>query len=257
MTKVKTNQAEFDKAIKGVDTSILNGVDHHRFNYVITLGLTKHSKGVMFVLYAVTNPHTMNAEKTNIFVYKDLYLGQLSSDFGKAVEAARAKIPKYKILVWDDTTFINRKFNVLNFGKYNGKTVEEIFDIDQKYIFWAAKNVSPKTKKMSELFAQYRIIERDLAIKENRTKSNGALPLDLVKTTRKLKVYSFSHGFYPNQFQTRLRDENGNKFSYTGKWLDDVGEEVVFTGFVKGSFEAMGVMFNTLAIRKPKLVTVS
>jgi len=38
---------------------------------------------------------------------------------------------------------MNSKNFVFNFGKYKGKTIEEVFNIDDEYLFWIEKNFKP------------------------------------------------------------------------------------------------------------------
>ena len=112
---------------------ILDGEDNKMRDYYITLGQSSSSKGVMFVLYSVLKK-CMSAH-----VDPYTYLGQLSNNLEDAVYAARKKVKKFKIQIADEETMEKRKLsNIIGFGKYKGKTIEEIFDIDYKYVYWLA-----------------------------------------------------------------------------------------------------------------------
>jgi uncharacterized protein (DUF3820 family) len=57
----------------------------------------------------------------------------------------------------------------LNFGKYEGKTPEEIAEIDEGYIVWMYDNVTPKycTKELRD-YCEMDIREQEDIINENR-----------------------------------------------------------------------------------------
>jgi len=222
------------------DLSILDGVKHETRRFVITIGQSSASKGVMFVLYSC--PLKMNP------YIKDTYLGTLAIDFEDAIQNARKKLGHYRIDVDIDETFGSRRENnTFPCGKYTGKTVADVFDMDYKYIFWAARNFTCKSKKLMMELAEYGEIAKDLILEENRSKSNDALPIDSKKVERELKILSKWENFYGVTF--RLMDDKGNIFQYEGKDLGEKGETIQLTCKVKGSFESMGKVINKIRLR--------
>jgi hypothetical protein len=109
---------------KDIDFDILKGDVNPLRNYVITLGQTCASKGVMFVMYSYlkecNSPHVNPAN----------YLGNLGADMQTAVANARKRVPKFEIQIEDWETVSKRLTNnTMPFGKYKGSSIESIFSL--------------------------------------------------------------------------------------------------------------------------------
>lgn len=226
---------------------MLNGDINPLRDYYITLGQSSSSKGVMFVLYSVlkkcTSPH----------VNPYCYLGQLSDNLGDAIISARKKIGKFKIEIIDAETLRVRKLpDVIGFGKYNGKTIEEIFDIDFKYVYWLSTKSNngelTVNQKLHNTLKNYYDISKELIIEENKKKSNTSLPIDLKLVERTFTCYSSRTNFeYTIQ---RFKDVDGNIFQYQGKKLaEKEGDIITIKCKVKSSYEYMGYTYNKINLR--------
>lgn len=232
--------------------AILEGDTNPLRDYYITLGQSSSSKGVMFVLYSVLK------KCTSAYVNPYTYLGQLSNNFTDAVHAARKKIKTFRIDVDSEETFAERKqSNVLGFGKYKGKTIEKIFDVDHKYIFWLSSKVNQGefkklNKKLTNALNEYHAISKEMIVTENKAKSNPALPLDTELVERTLTCYRIitPQVEWEDVVTQRFKDEAGNTFQYKGtRQLADVDETITLKCKVTANWEALGYVFNKINLR--------
>lgn len=216
-------------------------------DYFITLGQSSGSKGVMFVLYV------LNKKCVSAHVDPFNYLGQLSDNLPDAIVSARRKVGKFQIILDADETFRDRKLpDQIGFGKYKGKTIEEIFDIDPKYIFWLGNTANQgKLKVNSRLqntLNEYFLISKELVIEENKKKSQPALPIDSKKVERTLTCYKLINDI--DFYTQRFKDSDGNIFQYKGKKLvEKEGDTVTIGCKVTKSFESLGYVFNKINLR--------
>lgn len=100
-------------------------------------------RGVYFTLW-VYNP----MGRRNPFTYG----GNLSTDLLKAVEKICTKTGNQVTL--GTTTNFNPNYpkeGIINFGKYSGKTLTEIYEADPNYILWFASKYEPKTQHATGL----------------------------------------------------------------------------------------------------------
>lgn len=226
---------------------VLNGEVNPLRDYFITLGQSSGSKGVMFVLYV------LNKKCVSAHVDPFNYLGQLSDNLPDAIISARRKVGKFQIILDADETFRDRKLpDQIGFGKYKGKTIDEIFDIDPKYIFWLGNKANNGELKVnSRLFntlKEYYSISRELVIEENKQKSKPALPIEIKKVERTLTCYKIVN--YGDYFLQRFKDSDGNIFQYQGKMLvEKEGDVVTISCKVTKSFESLGLVFNKINLR--------
>jgi len=222
------------------DLSILDGIQHEDRRFVITLGQSSSSKDVMFVLYSC--PLKMSSYN------KNTYLGNLAIDFEEAIKNARRKLGHYRIDVDTEETFGLRRDNgTFPCGKYSGKTIAEIFDIDHKYIFWAANNFTCSSIKLMRELAEYGKLSKILILEENEKNTKPALPIDTIKVERKLTIVSNWETEFG--FAQRLIDSENNIFQYTGKLLGNKGEEITIACKVKKSWTSMGKVINKINLR--------
>lgn len=249
MRKIK--DIEITEEIK----KMLDGENNPLRQYLITLGQTYASKGVLFVLYAY------NIGCTSPYAKSLTYLGNLGADINTAVINARKRIPKFQLIIDEYETVQNRRHNdTMPFGKYKGKTIEEIFDIDEKYIFWLSNSDSLryiKSKKLFESLAQYSEIAKENIIAENEAKTNPALPIDEQRVERNLKLYrrdSLGKGEYGlpvNVF--KFIDDLGNKYYYKGSATKlhklSVNDTILLSCKVIDNFTSIGIVFNKISLR--------
>jgi len=239
---------------------LLKGETNPLREYVITLGQSNGSKGVMFVLYSYLK------KCESAYANPAVYLGTLSSDFETAVLKARQRVPKFQINIEEYETFRNRlRPCVMPFGKYKNQTIEEIFEQDEKYLFWLSGSDSImyiKSQTTIDIVRQYAEIAKENIVVANREASNPALELETALVERKLTVYSYkleevpSYSGYGNDYTEtyKMKDEFGNKFVYRGKSskLDRDTKEITLKCRVVDSFESLGVTFNKIKLTKGK-----
>jgi len=233
---------------------ILKGEDNSMRDYYITLGQSPSSKGVMFVLYSVLK------KCTSAYVNPYTYLGQLSNNLNDAVTAARAKIAKFQIQVIDEETMQDRKqSDILGFGKYKDKTIEQIFDIDHGYVFWLSSAINNGTfkkklnKKLTNALNEYHAISKELIVTENKAKSKPALPIDTELVERTLTCYKVVEPGEHDLFMLitqRFKDADGNIYQYKGtRQLAEKDETITLDCKVTANWESLGMTFNKINLR--------
>lgn len=231
-------------------------------DYVITLGQSNNSKGVMFVLYSILR------KPASAYVSPLTYLGILADDIDTAIINARKRIPNFKLTIEDYETIRSRRDSLtMPFGKYKGETIESIFDKDEKYIYWLYNSDSVKYIKSNTLLqklADYAQIAKENIITANKEKTNDALPMDISPIERKLTIYS-AHinnsifGFNQVTYKFKMKDEFGNLYSYQGSseiFVQHFSEvinknniDILVKCKVSGNFESMGLIFNKIKLR--------
>jgi hypothetical protein len=231
-------------------------------DYVITLGQSSNSKGIMFVLYSVLR------KPTSAYVSPLTYLGILADDIDTAIINARKRIPKFKLIIEDYETLRDRRHPLnMPFGKYKGESIETIFDKDEKYIYWLLNSDSIKYIKSNSLYekiVEYAQIAKENIIISNKEKTNNALPIDANAVERKLTIYS-AHiddsifGYNNVTYKFKMKDEFGNLYSYQGSseiFVQHFSEvihknniDILVKCKVSGNFEAMGLIFNKIKLR--------
>lgn len=241
-----------------MDYSILKGEENPIRSYVICMGQSEGSKGVMFVMYSVLK------KVSSPYVNPMTYMGILADDFETACINARKRCPRFQIDVWDSETFANRKTAicsnpetlVITFGKYAGLTITQIYDKDVDYLYWLAKNGTFKSQYIAAAMGQYREICKENIIDRNKKESKNALPVEEKCSTKNLKVLSIfrEEGCYNYHdtltFKVKMIDDAGNRYYYTGTsrtfWGVERDNAVEFKCRVTGSFEAMGLVYNVV-----------
>jgi len=220
--------------------SLLDGEEHETRRFIITCGQTMASRNVMFVMYSVPKVYNRYA--------KDTYLGLLAIDFDQAVINARKKIKHYKIDIDVSEVYgARRESSTFPFGKYRGKTAAEVFDIDPRYLFWAANKMHVRSSKLRSELAEYGELSKILIVNENRAKSNPALPIDAKKVTREMTITFVKEVEYG--YLHRLCDAENNLYQYTGKELGAKGETITLPCKVTRNFTSMGKNINKINLR--------
>lgn len=233
---------------------LLQGEQHPNMDFVICLGQSDGSKGVLFTMYAF--------RKNAVSQYANVqnYMGNLADDLENAIVAARRKIKHYAIQIWNDETFRTRKIAsidpTIEFGKYKGSTVSQIFDKDVDYLFWLSRKGNFKAKYMRDVMAQYGELSKCLIVERNTKTNKEPLEVDLKLKLRELNVLSIFEGVGLNDaplYTVKLTDEEGNKFYYKGTTtqLKDVkkNDTLNFKAKLVSHFESMGITYNVLKMR--------
>ena len=173
----------------------------------IVLGQSATSKGVMFVLYSFPKTRTLNNHP--------VFLGILAQRLEDAIENAKRLAPTWQIQVWDDETLNERgqwaKLDLFPFGKYKNRTIQEIFEIDPQYIWWACNNCIFTSKSLQEVMNQYKELAKDLVIAKNKENANPPVPVDTILEGSELTVYK-TESVADNITQYKFKDANGNYF---------------------------------------------
>ena len=226
---------------------ILDGEVSDRFQYYITTGQSNNSKGVLYVMYAV------NA--LGMWIYR----GNLGADLLTAAKNARRRC-RFKIEVLDEYLADRRQNLTFPFGKYAGQTIEEVFDKDERYIYWLSENcISIKSKQLRQLVESYAEIAKSNIITANKQVSNAALPIDSCLVTRSLsitKIEEYSEyyaGRETKAYKVSLLDESGNKLIYKGSCNKFVGkskgDSITLNCKVISTFEYLGTNYNKIVLK--------
>lgn len=231
---------------------LIGEVNEHR-DYYITLGQSNGSKGVMFVLYSILR------KCESAYVNPLTYLGILGDDIETAIINARKRIKFYEIKVDVTKTFRDRaERNLMPFGKYKGKTIEEIFDIDENYIYWLYNSDSVKYIKSNTLLQKlvdYAQIAKENIISFNKLSSKPALQIETTKTNKELTVVNIrEEGSYYDSpiFNILLKDSEENLFKYIGsskKLIDkNKGDVISLNCRVISNYEYLGKIYNNIKL---------
>ena len=239
--------------IQDLEIDLLKGEINPLREYVITLGQSVNSKGVMLVMYSYlrkcTSPHVNPAN----------YLGNLGMDIETAVLNARKRVPKFQINIeaWE-TVSKRLSNNTMPFGKYRGMTIEDIFDKDEQYLLWIATSDSInyiKSEGAVNLIKEYSAIAKENITNSNRSKSTSkSLPIEEKTSVKDLIMYSFfvkTNDGVDSYNVAKFKDADGNKYVYQGN-SKKITKETVKMDLkcrVVGSYEAMGIVFNKLKLR--------
>lgn len=212
----------------------VHGYKNEHRTLAIVLGQSKMSKGVMFVLYSI--PKFKHIPPT--------FLGILSSDLDKAIEKAAVLAPTNEIQVWNTETVADRiaaaSANNFPFGKYKGKSVQEIFELDPQYIWWASSNCTFSQKGLQLVMNEYKELARDFIISQNKEKSQPALVEGTVISMCDLKIYKEENLGKVTSF--KFKDASGNLYTMlTSKPIADINNCIV-----TGNYSTMGLIFNKI-----------
>lgn len=226
---------------------ILDGEVNERVRYYITTGRSNNSRSVLFVFYAVN--------QLGLWIYR----GNLGADLLTAARNARLKC-RYKIEVLDESLADRRQNLTFSFGKYIGKTIEEVFDIDERYIHWLSENcVSIKSKQLRQLVESYAEIAKSNLITANKATAKDALPIDSCLILRSLsitKIEEYSEyyaGRETKAYKVSLLDDNGNKFVYKGTCNKFAGKSkgdgLTLNCKVISNYEYLGINYNKIVLK--------
>jgi hypothetical protein len=144
----RTQKNYSDETLTRIEDLFTKGNERKSWNMGYYIIDTTGDYQVYFTLYRFKK-----SESVYVNPYK--YIKNITSDFSKLEDMVNKfnSQPIPVILVGHDnfspkvSEFRNRK-NTLNpfvkFGKYMGKTIEEIWAMDKNYVLWFAKNFDPK-----------------------------------------------------------------------------------------------------------------
>lgn len=112
-------------------------------------------------------------------VQRDQHVATLSNNKEKAIEKAFVMVGKtceIKFEVGERDKGLRREYepNIFRFGKYFGKTVEEVKELDPKYLLWVSDNFS-SPKHMDVINYIKKIMEVELGLRESEFAKELAL----------------------------------------------------------------------------------
>jgi hypothetical protein len=219
-------------------------------HFGLILGQSQNCKKVMFCLYRY------NDTCFNSHVNPLTFIRICGSDLETAkINAMKFGIPlDCELQIWDDEAIQKRlQPNPHRFpkGKYEGKTLDEIMEIDAQYVFWASKNMNGGSVGFQENLKVYFEISKELITTKNEEIALAHLPIEDKAIERVLIITSESKlNEFSGLYDTKFVDEVGNKFKYTGKQIDGVkGSEIIMKCKVKFHNTYLGINTNIIRLR--------
>ena len=268
-TLTRTRRNYTDEQLENIE-SLVNAHNEEvgfSFDRYLIVDLTGNKK-VFFTLYRYTKPVSAYVNPYN-------YVKNLSIDIEKATADVikRAKNISIGIIVCSEnnnnplvTNFHKRtKEGIPNmpFGKYRGMSIAEIWDIDQKYVFWFHKEY--KTKEFNGrtpvLSAEDCIMKQnakdlisiffDEKAEENRATSTseyiGTLKERFEKYYTIHRIHNREGGEYDNDYTlTYAKDDKGNCVMFYGNYELEEGKRYLIKGTAVDHKEVVGVKTTRL-----------
>jgi hypothetical protein len=211
-------------------------------------------RGVYFTLW-VYNPMS----RRNPFTYG----GNLSTNLLKAVEKICTRTGNQVTLGTAENFNPNYpKEGIINFGKYNGMTLTEVYDADPNYILWFASKYEPKTQHAASLVDDAKVLAevhwQRVANHNRETCTSKFIGMPKKRQEFELTVTSVkrfqSQGFGYDaddviRHQYKCMDGEGNLVQfYIGEIENSiqVGERVTLTASVKSHSEICGRNWTVL-----------
>jgi uncharacterized protein (DUF3820 family) len=158
--------------------------------------------------------------------------------------------------------FRNRKNTpnpFVKFGKYSGKTIEEIWDIDKNYVLWFAKNFEPKGESNILLYNQANEFKQlfftELTEKNRATDTSNYIGDIKERVTVDAKVTSIKANEDYSVINLVTKDGN-NIFVYDKEYGLSVGDNVNIIGTATKHIEKIGKKFtylNRIQIKKTNI----
>lgn len=136
-----------------------------------------------------------------------------------------------KLLIKDNTFFepyYGMTADMIEFGKYRGKRLSDIYRIDPNYVLWLANKFEPRTyrdKKLSILAKGLARVHYEITIRKSRiagaSKSVGEQgeklkDLNLTVIGVRYQLDSYKRGYYVDQSVLAV-DADGNRFTFIVK----------------------------------------
>jgi hypothetical protein len=134
-------------------------------------------------------------------------------------------------------------------GKYEGKDIDFVMEVDPQYVFWATKKMTKGGKKFLETLSNYKEVAKEKITQSNSLLQNALLPIEDKATEKTLTICSVFYREENQDFVTKFCDVLGNRYKYTGKKISENGEEVTLKMKVKYQNTYMGINTNILAFR--------
>lgn len=136
-----------------------------------------------------------------------------------------------KLLIKDNSFFepyYGMTVDIVEFGKYRGKRLSEIYRIDPNYVLWLANKFEPRTyrdKKLSIMAKGFARVHYETVVKKGRipgaSKHVGAqgeklTDLNLTVLGVRYQLDNYKRGYYVDQSVLAV-DADGNRFSFVVK----------------------------------------
>ena len=162
-----------------------------------------------------------------------VFIQTLAVTFEDAVERSIGYLQNcnVKLLIKDNSFFepyYGMSADMVEFGKYRGKRLSEIYRIDPHYVLWLADKFEPRSyrdRKLSILAKGFARVHYETAIRKNRipaaSKHIGAQgerlkDLNLTVVGVRYQLDSYKRGYYIDQNVLAV-DADGNRFSFVVK----------------------------------------
>lgn len=136
-----------------------------------------------------------------------------------------------KLLIKDNTFFepyYGMTADIVEFGKYRGKRLSEIYRIDPNYVLWLANKFEPRTyrnKKLSILAKGFARVHYETMVMKGHipgasrhigVKGEKLTDLNLTVLGVRYQLDSYKRGYYVDQ-SVLATDADGNRFSFVVK----------------------------------------
>jgi uncharacterized protein (DUF3820 family) len=268
-TLTRTQRNYTDEQLETLETLVKSHNEEVGFSFdrYLIVDLTGNKK-VFFTLYRYSKPVSAYVNPYN-------YVKNLSIDIEKAVADVikRAKSISIGIIVCSDnnnnpllTNFHKRtKEGIPNlpFGKYRGMSIAEVWDIDQKYIFWFLKEYKTKAYngRFPDLTLEDSIMKQnakdlisiffDEKAEENRATSTsehiGTLKERFERYYTINKIKRCDGGEYGDDYTLNYaKDDKGNCVSFYGNFPIEEGKRYLIKGTAVDHKEVVGVKTTRL-----------
>lgn len=128
--------------------------DDTEYTHVLRLSKKSGSKGVYFVLYKYERRF---CEWDGKVLTSEDFVCRLNIDFDRSLAKAIKLVGRKRLLILDRSPFQKAKENNVIFinGKFRGNTVDEVYRIDPKYIYWIARDKTYFSDKIIKQCIEY------------------------------------------------------------------------------------------------------
>ena len=250
---IRTEKVYSEDTIARIEELFEKGNESKSWNMGYYIIDTTGDYQVYFTLYRFKK-----SESRYINPYK--YIKNITSDFGKLEDMVdRFNSQPIPVIVVGSANnnakiceFRNRKNSptpFVKFGKYAGKTIEEIWAEDRNYVLWFAKNFEPKGESNILLSDQANEFKRlfftELADKNRATDTSNYVGNIKERINVDAKVTSIKVNEDYSVINLVTNDGN-NIFVYDKDYQLSVGDDVNIIGTATKHVEKMGKKFTYL-----------
>lgn len=214
-------------------------------------------KGVFFTLWRYSC-------KASVYANPYIFVKNLSTDLDKAVFEAIKFIENsnVKLILIDEETF-NKRANIpaeiLEFGKYKGESINDIYLKDPKYILWLSDNNYTNTAKglkRQEMLDAFKSLYFETLAEENRKNGSSVYIGSKGDKLENIKLKVYKRKFYDYEYpytDLYAKDADENRYIFKEPFTILEGEEVeILKCKVKDHVEILGLKYTRLFYCKYK-----